>query len=101
MQLGNEMIPIPVLDGIFEMNRAVAIPSGCDQFELSIGGSSGDTRLRRAYTLEVQEPEGSEETHPESFTGASEDEITPESELEIEPAAESATDAGSQGSTGG
>lgn len=101
MQLGNEMIPIPVLDGMFEMNRAVAIPSGCDQFELSIGSSSGDTRLRRTYTLEVQEPEGSEETHPESFTGASEDEITPESELEIEPAAESATDAGSQGSTGG
>ena len=53
MSLGGESYPIPVLEGQFEMDKAIDIPTGSNSFELTL--RERDSVIRRKYEFEVNE----------------------------------------------
>lgn len=55
LHLSNETHPIPVLNGRFEMEKALPIPDGTREFSLSL--RSNDLLFEQHYNLKVPDPE--------------------------------------------
>ncbi len=53
LNMSGESYPIPVLDGQFEMDNAIEIPSGSNSFELTL--REGNSIVRREYEFEISE----------------------------------------------
>jgi len=54
LQIDDQDYAIPVLNGSFEMNKAIPVPNGCNHFDLNL--NAGEIHFTRSYNMQVVEP---------------------------------------------